>query len=244
MKVDGFFSLKDYFNYYISGFVWILDTGLGIFLLHPKSFYSLVNHLGLWIEKLGTVFSGIAVLLVPYIVGFVLFPVSQAIRRTWQGKDRKWFPSPRKWLIIRSESLEEYKSLKKPYLKGSRLSTKEVERFLELAEKRFGINYKKNINLLFYPVRTYVIEYGGESATFAERMRDLMSLSESLLFPVSLFTALLFAILIPGFWGLLGIPLGIVVQLLMAYRYHRIELDWVKRIYRSFLAIESRNDQP
>jgi hypothetical protein len=243
MKVDGFLSLKDYFNYYLSGFVWVIDFIIfGILVWPLKSYYVLMKNVGFVIEKIGPVVAGIVLLIITYIIGFVLFPISQATRRIWQGKNRKWFPRPRKWLIIKSEDLEEYKSLKKPFLKGSRFSNKEVSRFVELAEKRFGLNYKININLLFYPVRTYVIEHGGDSANFAQRMRDLMSLSESLLFPVSLFFGLLLTMFTKGGWDFLGIPLAIFIQILIVYRYHRIEIDWVKRIYRSFLAIESRKD--
>ncbi len=39
-------------------------------------------------------------------------------------------------------------------------------------------------------MRTYLLEYGNEAAKHAVRMRDLMSLTESLLLPVPLFIGL------------------------------------------------------
>jgi len=244
MKVDSFLSLKDYFNYYLSGFIWLMNILIIVGLISYCGCFRLVfDDLGKVFESLGIIATGIIALLVPYITGFVLYPIGQFVRKKLQGKDRKWWPSPRKWLLIRSEDLDEYKNQPKhkPFLKGSRFSKKEAQLLLDLAENRFNLSYKKTPNLLFFPVRTYLLEYGNESAKFAMRMRDLMSLTESLIVVVPLFVILIAFPLFEGWWKFVGVIIAIYIQYLLISRYHRLEIDWVKRVYRGFLVLESKD---
>jgi hypothetical protein len=110
-----------------------------------------------------------------------------------------------------------------------------------LVEKRLGLKYKERRNFLFFPVRTYLLEYGGEAAKHAIRLRDLMSLAESFMFPVPLFLILLPMLFLSGIWSLIGIPIAFFFQYVLVHRYHDNEINWVQRVYRGFLAIESRN---
>lgn len=245
MKADGFLSLKDYFNFYLSGFIWLLDFTIIVAMVSYDSVLGeLVSELGDALIDLGIVANGVLFLLLPYIIGFVLFPLNQYTRILWQGKNRKWRPSPQKWLLLRSEDLEEDKKQEKhkPNLKGSRFSKKETQILLNLVENRFGLKYKTSYNLIFFPVRTYLLEHGNEAAKHAIRLRDLMSLSESFLVPVPLFLGLLPVLSLDSYWQLIGIPLALFFEILLVKRYHRTEIDWVKRVYRGFLALESRNN--
>lgn len=242
MKIDGFFSLKDYFNYYISGFVWIIDIVITSALISHKNFDELTILLGKLFDSFGSIGTGILFLLTPYIVGFLLYPISQSLRRSIQGEDRKWFPSPRKWVLLRSEDFEIYKNEKKriPLLYKKRLPRNETKVLLELARKRFSISYKTNQNLLFQPMYIYLLENGNEAAKHAVRMRDLMSLTESLLTPVPLLLGLITVSIIQNYWKYTGIIIAGVTFWLLLSRYYRLELDWTKRVYRGFLTVVSK----
>ena len=255
MKAEGFLSLKDYFNYYISGLLLCLS-----FLFFELSFLGWVD-LAPIATKLSdgveVVIAGMIIVIVPYVVGFVLLPINEWIRKLWQGgKERKWRHDPREHLFQLVEGSEAIKGFEK-----KRITYKETKQILSAAKIAFNIEYKKDIRFYFYPIRAFVLEYGGKSAILIDRARDLANFTESLLLPIplaiiSLGFYLLSRIFVQYWGSLLGLfiiivsakfllllswGLAIGAHYLLVKRYFQLEEYWVKHVYRAFLVLTSEN---
>jgi hypothetical protein len=255
MKVDGFFTLQDYFNYYMSGFVWIVDVLLILSFIKNEESTGILEILGNSFDVLGGVASSIVLILVPYITGYLFYYLSQELRRSLVGKERKNYPSPRDGVLL-------YPS-ENAFFDKRRIPKKEADKIIALAKKRFDVEHdEKKPGYYFNPIRSYLLEIGGESAKRTMRTRDLMSLLEGFLIPVPLFFGLLTGLIIYNFhitifanfaWlskfagYIIGLKMGSIVTAvtfwLMLERYYKQELEWVKRVYRGFLVIESINNK-
>ena len=255
MKPDGFLSLRDYFNYYISGLLWCLS-----FIFFWSTFFNWIDlispeiHLS---DPVGAIVAGVLIIIVPYVVGFIMLPLGERARVFWQGgrgeEDRTWFPDPKQHIL-------KYK--KKPddvMFKGRRIPFVETTQLINSVKDKLGYKYPslKSFHLYFYPVRAYVLEYGGKSATLIDRARDLANFTESLLLPAPLsvlgFGLFVFSRITIQYWGslfgvfiiiksavlLLPLSLGSAMGLhyLLVKRYFQLEEYWVKHVYRAFLAI-------
>jgi len=246
MKPGAFLSLKDYFNYYISGLLWCMAflffTGNSL-----STFVSLI--LSTKTEASGMVIIGLLIIFIPYLVGFVLLQLGEWVRELWQGgKERNRFPDPRKYLLQYEVpdkdkiSKDDEKRIKK--IKGVRFSLKETGKIAEIAYRIFGYQHTKTVHLYFYPIRAYVLEYGGASARLVDRARDLANFTESLLLPLPVMIIGLSFFLFWGKWLWLALCIFIAmgVHLVLVYRYFELEKYWVKHVYRTFLAITSKSD--
>jgi hypothetical protein len=243
MNLGSFFSLKDIFNYFIAGFIWVLDFILLLLvslrnanrnlpLLSPKEIF----------EPLDPILTGILLFLVPYIVGFLLSPSGEWVKKLWQGANRSRYPDPMRWVIDHSEKK----------LKGKRIPKDEATRIRDLMAATFPGQYKRDIHLWFFPVRAFVLEKGGRAAELSVRVRDLMNFTESLLLPLPLFIFLM-AVYVISVQPIqetfnLGVCLiclvatlasSFIVHLYLVKRYFKLEIYWVKHVYRAFLAIHS-----
>lgn len=237
MKLEGFFSLKDYFNYYISGLLWCL----GFLFLAKDSLLNLIKFVSTTsIEAGGLLVLGAILLFVPYVVGFSLLPLSKGVIQVWQGKDRKRRLEPRKHVLMVGDTPKSGSNR----FEGGRIPEKETQQIIATAKRVFGFEYKKDIHLYFYPIRAYTLEHGGASAEQAERGRDLQNFTQSLLLPVPFVVISLSAFLYWGSW--LPFSFGIIVAIglhwMLASRYFEMEYYWVKHVYRSFLVITSKKD--
>jgi hypothetical protein len=237
MKLESFFSLKDYFNYYISGLVWCIsflflakDT-----LLRLKDFLTTTS-----IEAGGVVILGVILLFIPYVVGFTLMPLSNWFVKFWQGKNRSRRPEPRKYVLM----IGDMTNRESKRFEGWRISGKETKQIIETAKQIFGFEYNRDFHLYFYPIRAYVLEHGGATAQQAERGRDLQTFAQSLLLPVPL-AVITFSIF--RYWEnwlplVSGAILAIILHRILVSRYFEMEFYWVKHVYRSFLVITSKKN--
>jgi hypothetical protein len=259
MKSSDMFSFKDYFNYYFAGVIWFLDFVLLFLLFSGKwGIDAVFSTLGKYSNDLGAILGGVLSLVIPYIVGFTMSPVGEGIRKLWQGKDRERFPDPRKYLIIHEGG----------ELKNKRIPKKEAKVIKAQIKSKFKFendNSDNNFSWLFFPMRAYVIEYGGESKNLGIRARTLANLTESLLLPVP-FLVCLFGLHILLAWvkqcccispswrcigsfsqNYIGLILGLLLIFSAAYKVHRILLKryfqleryWVRHFYRAFLVMQS-----
>ncbi len=204
MKPNDFLSLKDYFNYYISGLVWCIvffEVGL---LITGNQLIGVLNILLALDAKVGSLIPISAlVIFIPYVIGFSLFPFNTLMRSAWEGEDRKCFPDP-KLYVLKKGGVE--------FLRGRRISAKEAEQIVNQAKIIFSIHYEKDIHLYFYPIRAYVLEHGGAGAKLAERAQSLANLTESLLLPVPLVILLALVLLSATMWY--GVLIGVVVAIM------------------------------
>ena len=124
MKIDGILSVRDFFHYYFSGFLWIINLGLVYLLItnqHKSApVFTVTNTVA------DNFVLGIFLAISPYTLGFILAPLGEIVRVWWQGgkksEGRTRFPDPRRWLLDHSEN----------YLEGKKISQKEAKAILGL----------------------------------------------------------------------------------------------------------------
>jgi hypothetical protein len=150
-------------------------------------------------------------------------------------------------------------------LKGKRLSSIEGKNITDQVTELFGLDYKQDLHLIFFPIRAHVIEHGGEAKSLGIRARTLVNLTESLLLPVPLFICL-FGLHLLFAWAkqwtcstfsltflfsfiqiIIGLPLYLLIILfatcgihwLLVERYFQLEQYWVRHYYRAFLVMQN-----
>lgn len=267
MNPSSFLSLRDYFNYYISGLIWCIDLLFVYLTISSKSNFSeFIVSINSFINPIGVILLGVLVVFIPYVLGFTLLPLSEYVRKKWQGKERYRYPDPREFILILKETYEDKEAdYERKWRKFDKrhLSNKETMRIQNLANDLFDIEYKKAIHLYFYLIRAYVLEQGSKSSDLANRARDLANFTESLLIPVplaffSIGIYLIFTNYQPSPYNLLGLSIyyiqtGLImfgstivlgglsfgVHYLLVKRYFWLEEYWVKHVYRAFLVIRS-----
>lgn len=270
MKDFGsFFSVKDFFNYYIAGWLWLVDSVLILLLLSVFGVdLDPIGFLGTQADALGPVVPAVCTVIFPYVVGFVASPWCYEIAKNY----RKTHGDATSWVTDHSSDggkVSQDESSKTPpsQLKEkqsdiygerqlSRSATAQVSYLARVLFPGLKRKFKDDPAPHFFYIRAYVMDKGGTAAEYAQRTEDLMNFTESLLIPVPLFFALVTLNLIYVFANAVlssTIPLWLIaLALLMAFfvyiavfktvaeRHLRFREYWVKHVYRAFLAQDAR----
>lgn len=241
MNFPGFMTIKDFFNYYVAGFIWFVC--IGMLWLPTQDHAKLVeklNQLQGITDKLSPLVLALALLIFPYVIGFTLSPVNVLITRLL----RFVFGDPKKWVVD-----HQMKSKWQEFLhKGKRLSRTNIRLVTQHLKKIYGEEREiseANIAKWFFQIRAIVINQKGEAGALAIRAQDLANFTESILLPVPLLFIILFEKFLqtnPAFaWVCLGI--GVVLFVMLSYRYLNLRRFWVKHTYRAFLALMTTNKE-
>lgn len=231
MNASNFLSVKDFFNYYVAGLLWIVEVA--IISMPLGSYQKSLDWLGKFqgvTDKMGAVLTGILFIVIPYLVGFVFTPVSMAATKVLRSR----FGDPKDWVVDYSVNGERHK--------GRRLAQTKIRLIVQRMKKVFGdektIN-KDNLANWFFTLRDYVINSKGEAASFAIRAQDLFNFTESILLPLPLllFTSGIKMICSPNRIGWLLLAFGIFFLCMLSYRYLRLRFYWVKHVYNTFLVV-------
>ena len=206
-------SVKDYFHYYFSGFVWLLDMWL--VAGHKISLNRVLNLLSQAPPSL--VIS--CIIVCPFVIGFAFNPFGNCITlliRKFRGGD------PADWmLVLRGETYKgsQHKRLAEPW--RSALLSK-----IESIAGTHQIKYSP-----FFWVRTYVdLNAPSHTRQRIERVLSLANFTESLLLP---FPLLVFLLLRQNYCSV-GASLSAALFLLLGWRYWRLRIYWVQHVYRAF----------
>jgi len=240
MDVGRFFSIKDFFNYYVAGAIWLLDLALALlWFSDPSSAAASLDEFKKQINSLGPLASGVLIVVLPYVTGFTLNPFCNCVSRRLCRIKR----DPMNWVTDYGEE-----SSKRPA--GKRLVKPAVREVSKLASETFDYKISdENQHLWFFQVRAYVINKGGAASDLATRACDLMNFAESLLLPVPLLSAILIwggltQLSASVFTKVLLLIAGLVVSFIaLAKRYLRLREYWVKHTYRAFLVMKAHEQQ-
>jgi len=129
MDFSRFFTIKDFFNYYIAGTIWIADIILLIYLKDSSSLYSLWDSLLNSGSTFRTIFEAIIMIILPYTIGFALGTLSAKITRKLRNK---YGGDPIEWIIPENYECKEHK--------GKRLPKDERERINKVIKGTLGIH--------------------------------------------------------------------------------------------------------
>jgi hypothetical protein len=232
MNISNIITLKDFFNYYVAGFLWMLEGG--IILMPVKSYQESMGYLEKVqsiSDKLGGVALGLIFIVIPFVIGFVVTPINSFATQIL----RYLFGDPRKWVT-------DYSSNVKDKYKGRRLALTKVQLISSKVKRLFGEHESikvDDVKRWFFQIRAVVINHEGEAGKQAIRAQDLANFAESILIPLPL---LFFTIgskyLMHSPWvGWTFLGIGAVFITNISYRYTSLRFYWVKHIYNAFLAI-------
>lgn len=236
MNFPGFITIKDFFNYYVAGFLWLFNIGLICLPINDSSkLISELEQLQKITDKVSPLVMGIILLIFPYVIGFILTPVNTLVTKLL----RRIFGDPKNWVVDYQTNSEWRIRLHK----GKRLSRTNIRLVIKRLKKIYGeekeINETKIANW-FFQIRAIVINQKGEAGALAIRAQDLANFAESILLPVPLMLWILFSrnvVINPVFaWICLGI--GLLFFVILSYRYLHLRTYWIKHTYRAFLAEE------
>jgi hypothetical protein len=228
MEVARSLSIKDFFNYYFAGVIWLLDLAILLLTLSDlPAFTTSLQTVRSTTDLINPIILAILAVSLPYIVGFTLNPMgsllSLALRRIF-GDAKDW--------------ITDYGSHKH---KGKRLRQSLIKAIVQHAQEAFGEEsiLEKNLNNWFFDIRAYVTNVGGSASDLATRALDLANLAESLLLPVPLFFVVLGTKLVgQAPWMAVLIWIAALVSIgLLIERYLKLREYWAKHIYRAFLVI-------
>lgn len=230
MKVDGIFSLTDYFSYYFAGFWWLACFFLILSPNIPLDQMA-VNLTGLN-ENLVLVVGGVLIIVVPYFIGFTMAPIAEALT----GILIRTFGDPKK-AISRNE--KHNRKFARIFWNRNLLSESVLDKSVIEINKLFGVKLVigseklDNWNEVLF---SYVSEYGNSNGGRLNRLRNLASLTESILIPLPLFLLLLASRQVVLPWWVLTSS-GILAFLLLMYRYFVLRKNVAMQIYRSMLVL-------
>lgn len=235
MKVDGIFSLTDYFSYYFAGFWWLACFILVLSPRIPLDQWG-VNMTGVN-ENLTLALGGLLVIVVPYFIGFTLAPIAEGLT----GVLVRIFGDPKK-AISRNE--KHNRKFARIFWNRNLLSESVLDKSINEINKLFGIKLVKgsekldNWNEVLF---SYVSEYGNINGARLNRLRNLASLTESILIPLPLFWLLLASrqSILP--WWVLTSG-GILAFLLLMYRYFVLRKNVAMQIYRAMLVLALKKE--
>jgi len=207
-------SVKDYFHYYFSGFVWLFD----MWLVAERKI-SLNEALNL-VSQAPSSLVVACVIVCPFVVGFAFNPfgncITLLIRKIMGGDPADWM------LVLRGETYRgsRHKRLAEPWRSS----------LLSKIESISGIHQKIKYSPFFW-VRTYVdLNAPSHTRQRVERVLSLANFTESLLLP---FPLLVFLLLRQNYCGV-GALLSGALFLLLSWRYWRLRIYWVQHVYRAF----------
>jgi hypothetical protein len=178
--------------------------------------------------------SGILLVIVPYIVGFVLTPFAEVVTRCL-----RWaFGDPKKIMIHEKESLKKWNA----WFWKKRLPESVIEKTITQANALFNTSLRKGPSILdnwFEVFFSYIVEYGTGLNSKVIRTRDLIHFTESVLVPVPLFFFLLapWQSFISASWMRL---IAIGTFILLSWRYLLLRKYLTMQIYRAMLVLTTK----
>lgn len=229
MELGRFFSLKDFFNYYIAGTIWLIDLILCLEILPEEMGTSnLVALLPQSTIIQATVF-GICIIIFPYSTGFVFSTAGHWLIK----KFYKWAGDPVRWVFDcrKSDSLNKA-------TRGLCISYATTLFKTEKPEK--PEEFQEYSGKYFYQIRNFVENKGGAAHIHAERNLDLANFAESLLIPLSFLIFLLFDI--TKFHCIFSATVSGFMFWLIVKRHLKLREYWVKNIYRTFATIAAQEN--
>jgi hypothetical protein len=255
MDFSRFLTPKDFFNYYIAGAIWIADILYFIHIINPLflNYFIHIYHHEESVQSITTICELIILVIIPYIVGFTLEPLSASVTKILR-KMRD--DDPIRWVTFEeSKNAQHY---------GKRLPKAQIDRISTVIEGRLG--YTLEPKYWFYPIRAYVIDNGGASVGLAARAQHLANFTESLIIPFPILCAIATWIVTTFGWCNEGlfyavkhpflIPIiftSIIVCLFLTalvlagmfwmlfQRYLELRREWAVHIYREFLVITAKD---
>lgn len=241
MTFPGFITIKDFFNYYVSGFLWLINIGLIYLPVNDSSkLISELEQLQKITDKVSPLVIGLVLLIFPYIIGFILTPVNTLATKLL----RCVFGDPKNWVV----DFQTKSGWRIRLHKGKRLSRTNIRLVIKRLKKIHGeekeINETKIANW-FFQVRADVINQKSEAGALAIRAQDLANFTESILLPVPLMLWILFAKFFTDYpiFGWICFGAGLLFFVMLSYRYLHLRKYWVKHTYRAFLAEEYKTTE-
>lgn len=236
MNFPGFMTIKDFFNYYVAGFLWLFNIGLIYLPINDRSkLIDELEQLQKITDKVSPLVMGIILLIFPYVIGFILTPVNTLVTKLL----RRIFGDPKNWVV----DYQTKSGWRIRLHKGKRLSKTNIRLVIKRLKKIYGEEKEINETHLanwFFQVRAIVINQKSEAGALAIRAQDLANFTESILLPVPLTLWILFSkyiVIKPEFaWICVGI--GLLFFVILSYRYLHLRKYWIKHTYRAFLAEE------
>jgi hypothetical protein len=221
MELGRFFLLKDFFNYYIAGAIWLVDIfPLFAGLSEKPEISILITKIPQNTIVQTTLFS-ICIIIFPYSTGFAFFEIGSFLSKRFYDKNKSYSPG---------ELNKATQQLCRSY-----------------AKKLFEIDpqdFQGTPEQYFYQIRNYVANVGGVAYAHADRDLDLANFAESLLVPLPLLIFLLFDI--TNFHCIFPCALSIIAFVLIGRGRLILRKYWIDNIYRTFavLAAREQNGNP
>ncbi len=226
MKPNDVFSIRDFFNYYLAGVLWLVDI-IAVIMLFSKFGTSEIklSDINTLLNDVNAVVMAVGLIVIPYLLGFILNPLGTKLMEKIRNRDNeaiRWVTDPTHRLA--SQGLKEWEK--------------------EKIKERIKAIYKtqnKSFEELFFTIRAYVEEHGKGANLLATRALDLTNFAESLVIPLPLFFAILAIWLASNnwLWTVLFLGIGILVFSFLRRRYLDLRSYWVKHVYRAFIAIKN-----
>lgn len=226
MKPNDFFSIRDFFNYYITGLFWGLDILLLTFFV-ASDLQEKLTEFNTFTNQFSPVIQTLALIFIPYLLGFIFNPLSTTLAekiRNRYNEAIEWVTDPKHKYA--SQGLKEWE---KETIKAK------MKDLYNLQDKRFSE--------IFFTIRAYVEENSKGANGLAIRALDLTNFSESLLISLPLFfviTGVHFIIILKSWWAILFFALGSIAFFAILNRYLALRSYWVKHVYRAFIAVTAK----
>jgi hypothetical protein len=232
MDISKNLSRNDFFNYYISGTVWILDVCILGLLFLPMNLELQIGNMN---TPFGLIVFGVLIVLLPYLFGFITEPLGNFITRKLRLK-------------FEEEVINYDKGSK---MKGNRLAKPMRDNIIKRAIILFETPKNTPIHLYFPWIKAYVWHKGGGAFELANRAQTMSNLAESLLMPLTLF-GFVFPLhvtiaLFHGNWWtgvIIGLILAGLFGILTWRRYLELREYYVKHVYRAFLILTQSITSP
>lgn len=231
MKIEGVFSLADYFNYYFAGLWWLACIAI---VLIPGSNLGQFIIDNSWLnENLAILLIGGFLIIIPYFVGFIMSPIAEFVT---QKILIRLFGDPKKAVVYNDKNFNKF-GLK--LWSKQHLSTSVLEQAIQEINELFGVKLEKGsakLDTWHEVFFAYVSEYGSGSSSRAQRLRGLVSLTEGVLIPLPLFFLLLAPIqtLLPNWIVTFS---GILALILLIVRYFVLRKYLTMHLYRAMLIL-------
>lgn len=229
MKAENIFSIKDFFNYYFPGVIWILVFVVLLIPIHPHPmFYHYYSDLGSYVSEVPESIWLILLVIIPYIIGFAMNPMVVKLTKKLQKGNRN--------AIVYSMADEKI---------GNKVQLwRNKRRLIEKYSRNLFHGDGKNPKEYFFYIRSYVADHGGEMFGLIVRVRNILEFSEAMLIPFPLLMFFIGIRLIYPFFsvGFMLIGISFLSFYFLYWRYFRLREIWVKHIYRAFLVI-MRNEE-
>ena len=233
MKIEGVFSLADYFNYYFAGLWWL--ACVAIVLIPGSNLGQFVSNNSWLNENIVLLLVGAFLIIIPYFVGFIMSPIAEFFT---QKILIHWLGDPKKAVVYNDKNLNKF-GLK--LWNKQHISESVLEKAIKEINKLFGIKLEKGsakLDTWHEVFFAYVSEYGNSSSSRAHRLRELVSLTEGVLIPLPLFLLLLASrqTLLPDWIVTFS---GVFALILLIVRYFVLRKYLTMHLYRAMLVLAS-----